>query len=385
MHKISHCPGGAADEEAILDFANMVFSMAHESVDFEQVLPKAYRPDGRRLLTHHLLTEDGALRGLIDTWPLTLNCAGRTLRCAYLGTVSVHPHSRGQGYMTELMRSTEGWLRAGGYDLVLLDGDRHRYQPFGYERAGMKYCFQITASALRHASIEERPITFRCLEETDTALIDAAYALYLHRHVTARDRLSFYASLLSWNAVPYAIMEGDTFLGYLDVSEDAETMYELALADPTLLPTVMKAYFSEYAPDTLTCNVGADELAYLSVLEPLSARYDIALSHQLKILHYRPVLEFLLTWKRQYTPMEDGACVMRIDDETYRLAITGGEISVTETTAQPQLAFDRLSFVKNLTTPYYYTYATAQKQEPRQTAPAYWFPLPFFLPEPDAF
>ena len=76
--------------------------------------------------------------------------AARKIKAAYVGTVCVHPASRGKGYMIELMKRAEEDALQQGSALMLLDGDRHRYQYFGFERAGVGYRFQMEQNNIRH-------------------------------------------------------------------------------------------------------------------------------------------------------------------------------------------------------------------------------------------
>ena len=64
--------------------------------------------------------------------------------------------------------------------------------------------------------------------------------------------------------------------------------------------------------------------------------------------------------------------------------ITEKDICVEKTTEAAQIMYDSLTLVKELTTSYYYI-AMQSKESALYQAPQGWFPLPFFLPEADAF
>ena len=89
--------------QELLDFANMVFSMSYGGTDFASLLPKAYARSRWHVPTHHMIRENGRIRALIDTYPLVMKLGGETpaarkIKAAYVGTVCVHPASRGKGY-----------------------------------------------------------------------------------------------------------------------------------------------------------------------------------------------------------------------------------------------------------------------------------------------
>lgn len=398
----TYCRGTEKDTDAILDFADMVFSMASGSTDFEQILPKAYSPARRNTIMHHMIREESGIRALIDVYPETLSIGSEKLQAGYIGTVSVHPKARSKGYMIELMEKVEASLRAEGYDLMILDGNRHRYQHYGFEKAGIKYCFNVTGDSIRHfcnAAAKRQSgnrsgmdriqdISFRAIESAQDELLDTVYELYQKRHVTIRDREALYLTLMSWGADVFAVIENDTCVGYLNTSADGNSIYELGLADRNILPAVIYAYMTEMDVDELGINVGMDETDKLPLLDGISDYYAVSMSHQIKILQYERVLYFLFLWKKQYAHLEDGCLVVGIKEENtekrYEIKVANETITVKETTRRADMLFDRLSFVKILTTSYYFV-ALQQTDSPLADAPKGWFPLPFFLPEADAF
>lgn len=383
--------GTKADIEDILDFADMVFSMSSGSTDFEEILPKAYSKERSDVVMHHLIYEGGAIRALIDVYPEILEIEGQFLKCAYIGTVSVHHKSRGKGYMIELMAKVEEDLRAQEFDMLILDGSRKRYQHYGFEKAGIKYCFNLTENSIRHSGIQESDTSglhFELIENEGDKLLDTIYGLYQKRHVTIRDRESFYLCTKSWNADLYAVMQKEQCIGYLNVSADAASVYEIGLAQEQMLPTVLAAYMSEMDIEELGINVGMDEMDKIPLLDEISDYYTLSMSHQVKILNYEHTLFFLFLWKRKYSTLVDGHYVIGIEEADaqtcYKIDVSGKNICVEQTTEAPNAFFDRLSLVRKLTTGYYYA-AVLDEKEALRNAPTGWFPLPFFLPEADAF
>ena len=122
----------------IRDFINMVFSMHTRPHDFARMLPKLYADDAATEGEHYLVREDGRLVAAVCAHPFTLACGTRTLRCAAIGSVSVHPYVRGKGYMRKLMNTAVTDMAQSGITLSVLDGRRHRYAYFGYEPAGLR-------------------------------------------------------------------------------------------------------------------------------------------------------------------------------------------------------------------------------------------------------
>lgn len=392
--------GTREDMCELMDFANMVFSMSSGSIDFEQLLPKAYSPERNMLAAHHLIKEEGRIKALIDVLPMTLQMGEESLKAGYIGTVSVHPKARGKRYMITLMDEVEKQQRTEGTDILILDGNRHRYQHYGFEKAGMKYCFNITGDSIRHCCKarervqEEKEYCFVLLEQTDEKLIDTAYTLYQRKKVTARSREDFFLCLQSWEADTYAIMDEEKCIGYLNVSANERNISEFELADIRELPFIVKAFMDEIGSDELGIHAGMDELSKIDQLDLMSDYYTVNTSHQIKILNYEKVLHFLLQWKLAVyegaNTMQEGrfilgVCSMEKEEQNYYLLeYKQGQVSVTTTDLNADIVLEEKELVKTLTTSYYF-HVLQKMGSSLQNAPKEWFPLPFFLPEADAF
>ncbi|WHX49067.1 GNAT family N-acetyltransferase [Paenibacillus woosongensis] len=72
-----------------------------------------------------------------------------TLRACYLGTVSIHPRARGEGHMKALM---DMWLEElrNTCDMVVLYGQRQRYEYFGFTLGGVKFKYFVGGANVRH-------------------------------------------------------------------------------------------------------------------------------------------------------------------------------------------------------------------------------------------
>ena len=98
-----YCKGQPGELPEILDFINMVFSMHRVPHNFRTLLPKLYGTDCQTEWCHYLAKEDGQIRAVVCVLPIILEHSGHTITCATVGSVSVHPYSRGKGYMKQLM------------------------------------------------------------------------------------------------------------------------------------------------------------------------------------------------------------------------------------------------------------------------------------------
>lgn len=381
--------------QALLDFANMVFSMDYGGTDFASLLPKAYAPKRWHVLTHHMIKESGRIRALIDTYPLVMELGGETevekkIKAVYVGTVCVHPATRGKGYMIELMKRAQQDAEQQGCALMLLDGDRHRYQYFGFEHAGIGYRFQMEQNNIRHCCAQTYPAaymassvySFEELEE-NSPYLDFLYGLYQRRAVTARSREGFWLCLQSYHAAVYVILRGTVPAGYVNLSEDEKTILEIEMDEPGELPRVLYDLMIGFEITKISAKIGMDETVYIRQFEKMCDNCSAVMSHQIKILDYEAVLEFLLSWKRRYHTLAQQECVIGIRKEeeqipeNYRMSVTKERVCVSRTERAADVVLGELELVRTLTTGLGLAF--------EQRIPADWFPLPFYLPDADTF
>jgi GNAT superfamily N-acetyltransferase len=370
----------------ILDFANMVFSMEYTGIDFSVYLPKAYSTDRKGITTHHMYLEDESdrIRALIDTYPLCLKMDGESINADYVGTVAVHPRFRGRGLFSKLMEKVEEEARADKTDLLIVDGERARYGNFEYEKAGMKYRFEIDYKCALNQAADTSPYEFEevCGDEGD--LVEKIYGIYVKRNVKARDINDFYISLLSLGASVFVVKKDGCVLGYVNLSENEKDINEFELDNMSDIPKLMLDLMEGFGMEKLAVTVGSDEIEKIKYLEGISSSYYVSTSHQIRILNYESVVGFLIRWKQKYCKLTDGEYTFGIKTadgvKNYKIAIKKGDTTVTRTKNKADDIFTQKEFVKVVTTGYFNVgYEKATK------APIGWFPLPFFLPEGDTF
>lgn len=362
------------ENQDILDFANMVFSMEYGSIDFEELYPKAYSGECCHIPIHHTIFEEGKLRALLDVYPVTMQFSDseKNIKAAYIGTVAVHPKARGKGYMTQLMKQAQDDAVQKGFDLMLVDGDRHRYCRYGFEKAGMKYNFNVRLNNARNCCDElyvgrAFDALKYCFEEIDEGSehISFLYELYTKRAVTARTKENFFLCLKSNLAVTYVIFDERKPVGYINTSCDGRNILEFELEDSVFIPRVMYDFMREMMLDEVGITIGADETKKIDMLEKMSDYYNMAMSHMMKILKPEKVLSFLVEWKKKYDTNVISA------DDVYKL--------------WRELEMDDREKVGLLTT--FRCYMEAQKgmNNRLKTVSINGLPLPFFLPDADAF
>ncbi|MGX8706568.1 MAG: GNAT family N-acetyltransferase, partial [bacterium] len=164
------------DRARVIEFIDAVFSMSYRPHDFRALLPKVYG-DGAAEIPHHIAVNgQGDIRGTVALLPELWRVLDADLWLGYVGSVSVHPRSQGEGHMKALMALALDAAINDGLDLLVLDGQRQRYGHYGFTPGGWKLTFQVNEKNLKDA--DDSGYAFLPMDRAEDCDIDFARALY---------------------------------------------------------------------------------------------------------------------------------------------------------------------------------------------------------------
>lgn len=377
----TYSKGMPGELSEIRDFINMVFSMHRTPHDFGSLLPKLYE-DGRSTEKfHYLARENGKLKAVICVLPFFLKHGELTLPCTAIGSVSVHPCSRGKGYMKDLMTWMKEDMGRQGIALSVLDGRRQRYQYFGYEPGGQNLEFQLIPDNFRHCSglFSSFPISLQAVGKEDTGLL--AQCLRLHQTQTVyaqRDETDFHQICRSWNNTLYAVLEGNTVKGCLCASKDH--IYELVLENEEQLFSCLNAYMEQSATEQLILHVPSWHSERIRCISSFCERFSIHQEANFCIPDYKSVLSFFLNVKATQHSLTDGSLVIRPGEQPpLRITVQNGAVEVREDKESPCVELSSGDAVNLLFSPGAYLPCGL----PSLPASVNWFPLPLSLSQMD--
>jgi len=371
------------DMDEIIDLINMVFSMVRIPHDFSVLLPKAYAEPNRRSDIHMLAHEDGRLCGVFALLPFNLSMAGETLSCGYLGSMAVHPRARGRGVMSELCRRLIERGKEQNMDLLVLGGQRQRYEHSGFCACGSRMRYSISRANMRHCmgAVQSEHIAFRPLE-ADSADEAFAYELYGRQRVTgARTKKSFVPALRSYWNDAWTICREETAIGYMMASGDGKNIDELVLEDEALLPAVLKAWIEQKNASAVSIVSAPHEVQRNRFFADICGGYSLSLDEMCLCLRPDRVIRACMHLKQTYVPLEDGTLNMGFGSSgTLKITVSGGKIDVRSTKDAPDLALDDRqahAFVFGCDRAAWHTEDAGM--------PRGWFPLHLHIPEADRF
>lgn len=360
----------------IRDFINMVFSMHRSPHDFGNLLPKLYEDSQNTEAYHYLAKEDEKLKATVCAQPFSLTNGTQTLSCAAIGSVSVHPYSRGKGYMKELMSWMQGDLKEQGTSLCVLEGRRHRYQYFGYELGGQKLEFQFTHDNFIHCrSISENfPLTIQLVNKEDTQIIQECLRLHNAQVIHANREEDFFRICSSWNSRLYAIWNEDCVAGYLCACK--EQIHELVLEQETLLFSCLDIYLNQSGSSRLSLCVPSWNTERIRHLSIFCERFSILQEDNFCILNYQEVLSFFLNLKAGIQELTDGRLVIKPgENPPLQITVHKNQVDISESTEVPHIELSGYDVVSLLFSPK----AALPGALPRELSAVNWFPLPLSL------
>jgi len=255
----------ADDFEEAMDFLDLVFS-THGVHDIARQMPLFYRPQERLMSCNYAIRRHGRLRAIVSLFPFEWHVGDAVLRVAFIGGVSSHRHSRGEGLMSILMEHCVGLMRAQGYHLSLLGGQRQRYLYFGYEKCGYKYSFTLKGANIKHCFAGEPGVRLEGLAAANTEYVARAKELYDAQPAHCQHSLEeFHLHCLNFLNQPFAAFAEDGHMvGYLVANEEGDQVTELCAEDEGSALQMLRAWIARRDGKSTTVEVEplADRLVH---------------------------------------------------------------------------------------------------------------------------
>ena len=340
---------GAGDFDEAMAFLNLVFS-EHAPHDFAGILPTIYQPTDEHMRCNFAVREGGRLGAIVGLFPIAWRVGGVTLKVAGIGGVSVHPKSRGRGYMKLLMNHAVDQMQQEGYDLSYLGGRRQRYAYFGYEVAGTAYRVNMNMDNVRHALADpDEMLTFEPVGEDGNVL---AQLKTLHDAQPAycdRPAETFHRYLRCWGCGPRVARDaGGRVVGYVSAQQNEPVINEFVASSPSVATRMARAWIEEHEKVTVLLHPPAGLM--LRQLNRIAESLHLYHTGNYQVFQWVKVLDALLKAKHADGPLPDGAVVLRIEDArvTLSMVVDGGSAGCQQTDRAPDLTLDSRTAMRAL-------------------------------------
>ncbi|WP_238649515.1 GNAT family N-acetyltransferase [Paenibacillus piscarius] len=361
------------EREAYIDLANYAFRL-----DFETLMPKAYDKGVDTSALHKVADEEGRLRAQVAVFPETLRVGDSILRAGYLGTVSVHPRARGEGHMKALMNL---WLEElqGTCDMVVLYGQRQRYEYFGFTLGGVKLKYSIGEANVRHGlrQVDAAGITFSPLFEIEGGA-KFAYSMNTSRLAYVERKMEHLPLIFSsLHQKALGVLDQDKLIGYLVVNEAGNEVSEFAVEQPGDIARTLKAYMDYSSNAPLTMCAPEYELPLNAALGSIAEEIVIENSDMYHILDFASVLQAYLALKCRTIGIIHGEFSAVMDGQPVTARVDAEGVTVERSARPDAVILDRQQAQALL--------LTQHSRYMAVPAPAGWFPLPLFWYKSDKY
>ena len=285
---------GADFDEAIA-FLDGVFG-EHRPHDFATLLPSIYQPSDELMSCNHALRVDGRIRAIVGLFPIDWQVGGRLLKVGGIGGVSTHPGDRGKGYMGVLMRHCVERMKAEGFHLSWLGGQRQRYGYFGYEKCGRTVSVDLGPANLRHACPAPAELRFEALEPGHSGRLEQAWRMHQAQRVHCRRRKPwFHRYLRAWYNRPHAALDASgEMAGYLVATPDGDQVAELVGRDEETALAMAPAWVQARDAGSVRFSLPPEQQGLVRRLAAVGESVSVASSGNWQVFDWAATVEALM-------------------------------------------------------------------------------------------
>lgn len=376
---------GLDDFEEMIGLLNLAFSQAHGPHDFETLLPNLYRPTEEHMRCHWAIRRDGRICSVVGAYPMNWRVGKADLRMVGIGGVSTHPHNRGRGYMSRLMRHVEDRLKEDGVHLSYLSGQRQRYQAFGYERCGVMTQYSFTSRNFRDNGASHPAVQFEEIRESDRERLAHAKQLHDDQEVFCdRTQENFHRICTGWNNQLHAVLNAShQMIGYLVCSANGDLISEMCATDDEHYLAALLAWTTRQgqAQSTLSASPYSSLRLYRK-LGQLAERVTIHNSGNWQVFDWATVLQALLNVHTVASSLLTSNLDIEIAGHgTIRIESNAGILQCSRSDAKPTMSCDTPTAMRLLFGPL--PASTVMEIPPDATALQALCPIPLGLTRPD--
>lgn len=346
---------------------------------FYSLMPKLYDTPGEGASDYLVCEENGIVSGLLIAPVTSMTFGDHPVRVGHIGHVCTDPDKRGSGIMAGLMGAALEHHVQERCAVSVLSGARSRYGHFGFCPAGTRYDFTFETANLAH--YDDCGLSLRGITDADEPVLRALAA---GRGSLFRREGNYAAYLRTWRAEGVLLQRGSEALGFasLRLRDGAAAIGEFALTEPSLLPALLRLVYDRFQRD-IRLTVFPWDTASLSLALALCDRYALGVDHLMRVHDWPALLSVLLPLQRQCRPLADGKLVLSITGQpNMLLTVINGVPSIVPAGRETGICLSPEEAADVLLAPFSTLRCTLAARYP---VLADWFPLPFSVPENDAY
>jgi predicted N-acetyltransferase YhbS len=373
----------APDFERTVDLLNLVFS-AFEPIDFEQAVPKLYRPTDEAMARHVAVERDGHLLAVAGLFPIELQVGSEQLRVGGIGSVATHPRERDRGHMRRLMAHCLESMQRDGVQLSWLGGQRQRYAHHGYEVCGATWDFELTRRNLRYRREPDAPLRFERICEPDDARLRDVLAWHDRAPIHCRRRpADLLAIAETWHHelyLAYDTQAGDDAIGYLVADLPAGVVLEAHTRQGADCGRLVREWLRCQARDAIRCETAPLPSPLADALLDCAESWRVRPCGNWRVFDWPRTVGALLRLKRREVGLADGEARIEVSGQgRWRLWVGNGDAGCEPDDGTPEWRGSPSVAMRALFGPL----PPAAAAIPGDSPLAAWCPLPLYMPRQD--
>lgn len=372
--------GKDEDNKRLVEFLDEVFfSEEDDDREFLQLLPKIYKDKYRPAYNNFVVQdENGEFRSAVGNFYNDMIIGGESVKTCCIGNVAVGKEYRHMGYMKELMKMSVEDMKNNGTDMAYLGGQRQRYGYFGFESAGVRFCFEYNRQTAKHTlGKEPSGLTLEKLDPNDSETIGKISALYeRYSVISVRPSENYFDILSSWNVTPYVIKENGSFVGYL-TTRNFDYIQEFDVVSPEYYGRAVLCAFENCECFNITFPTAPFETDKVKFFTENCEGMTIGGCESVLVYHFEKVIRAFLKAKSSYQKLCDGEFTVLVHgvngDEKLKISVKDNIPSVENFDGEADFEFEH----HTATRAFFSNYPSDRSILP--AAVQQWFPLPSYL------
>jgi len=215
------------------------------------------------------------------------------------------------------MKMAQEEMARDGMVFSCLDGQRQRYEYFGYTPAGSIHAFGCNEANVAHTLGRQwkTGLSVEKLAASDGALLDQIHAMHEAKGARMRrDRGRLFDILSSKKAQPFVITRDGSFEGYLVYKKKGEVVTEINLKDFSRLPEALGLFLRKQKRADISVVANPHEPEKIACLSGFAETYSLGGAYQFAIFDHARFADAFVKFKAGREKIREGSFVFQADD-----------------------------------------------------------------------
>ena len=337
-----------SEYDRILRFLEDVYG--HSFNYFPYTYPSVWEKENTDFKNIFFIKEKDKIVSLVRIFPLRTIQNGIEMNLAGIGAVSTLYSHRGKGYMGLLLNQTFEEMRRQKFPLSVLDGDRHRYNNFGYENGGKVIEITVLSRGLKKYGVQTVPA--RMYDHTNREvlgkIIKTSEKMKYRKKRTAKEFEDVYKRQ---GINVYYAEEGRSFafvvVSAIEVKDGGIKKVMEFGGDNNLIPGILQHLIERFGYSGFNL-IFPDFSEIPENLLSLASSWDIRSELMIKIVDIRQTLESLARRDDFLFPDDEELTLTVKDGDSAVISKKGGMVKVNSGRGKNEIVLTEIEMVRLL-------------------------------------